>query len=121
MGICPPVSFAGLQAFLTEYLPKLLSGVRRVSVLLPLEIRGSCRWCSTAEGAQTWAERFWHTTERAHEFLPEVHFPTRRDVQTTLRSHRPSLRELPEVLREADKLDDRLGKPEHVFTALRRN
>jgi len=101
---------AGLQAFLTEYLPKLLSGVRRVSVLLPLEIRGSVDSDPVLKEAQTWAERFWHTTERAHEFLPEVHFPTRKDVEGYLRSHRPPLRELPAVLREADQLYGRLGK-----------
>lgn len=100
---------AGLQAFLTEYLPKLLSGVRRVSVLLPLEIRGSVDGDPLLKEAQNWAERFWHTTERAHEFLPEVHFPTSADVQTYLRSHRPPLRELPAVLREAEKLYARLG------------
>jgi hypothetical protein len=101
---------AGLQAFLTEYLPKLLSGVRRVSVLLPLEIRVSVDSDPLLKEAQTWAERFWHTAERAHKFLPEVHFPTREDVHNYLRSHRPPLRELPAVLREADKLYDRLGK-----------
>lgn len=108
---------AGLQSFLTEYLPKLLSGVRRVSVLLPLEIRGSVDSDPVLKEAQTWAERFWHTTERAHEFLPEVHFPTRKDVESYLRSHRPPLRELPEVLREADKLYARLGK-ESTFEQL---
>ena len=100
---------AGLQSFLTEYLPKLLSGVRRVSVLLPLEIRVSVDSDPLLKEIQSWAERFWHTTERAHEFLPEVHFPTRKDVENYLRSHRPPLRELPAVLREADKLYDRLG------------
>lgn len=109
LGALSPGQLTGLQAFLTEYLPKLLVGVQRVSVLLPLEIGDSVESDPLLKQAQTWAERFWHTSERAHEFLPEVHFPDRKDVHNYLRSHRPPLRELPTVLKEADKLYDRLG------------
>lgn len=101
---------AGLRDFVTSRLPMLLTGLRRVTILLPLESRSSSAMPSLLAEAQSWAEQSWHNQDRAHAILPEVTFPTWADVDDYLRGHHPPLHNLPAVRQEAQLIYQPLSK-----------
>lgn len=106
----------GLEAFVTEVLPKQLVDVANVIVLLAIDHN-----LALFERAKDWASRTWHDGNRTFTELPELKMPSWKDVYDYLRGYRPPLANLQPIIDEMQRAYQELvNQPGATFEQLAR-